>query len=36
VANAEWLTHQRLELETDLIGAHVLFEEHAPPAQFLG
>ena len=31
-----WLRHQRLELETDLIGAHVLSTGHAPTAQFLG
>jgi len=34
--NAAWLRHQRVELETDLIGAHVLSTGHAPRAQFLG
>jgi hypothetical protein len=36
VANAGWTARQRLELETDLIGAHVLTYGTAPPAQFLG
>jgi hypothetical protein len=36
VVNDAWLVHQRLELENDLIAAHVLVLEHAPPAQFLG
>jgi len=31
-----WLKHQRLELETDLIGAFVLTTRAAPSAQFLG
>jgi hypothetical protein len=31
-----WLSHQRLELETDLIAAHVLELGRAPPAQFIG
>jgi len=34
--NPAWPRHQRLELETDLIGAHVLSTGHAPTAQFLG
>lgn len=34
--NPTWLRHQRLELETDLIGAHVLAMGQAPAAQFLG
>jgi hypothetical protein len=34
--SAAWLRHQRLELETDLIGAHVLSFGEAPTAQFLG
>ena len=34
--NAVWLRHQRVELETDLIGAHVLSTGQAPTAQFLG
>lgn len=36
VANAGWTARQRLELENDLIGAHVLTVGSAPPAQFLG
>jgi hypothetical protein len=36
VENSRWLRHQRVELETDLIGAHVLSAGHAPFAQFLG
>jgi hypothetical protein len=35
-ATGGWEKHQRLELETDLIAAHVLELGHAPPAQFLG
>ncbi len=31
-----WRSHQRLELENDLIAAHVLAEERPPVAQFLG
>jgi hypothetical protein len=31
-----WKRHQRLELETDLIGAHVLQLDRAPAAQFIG
>jgi hypothetical protein len=31
-----WHRHQRLELETDLIAAHVLAAGEAPAAQFLG
>ena len=34
--NSAWLRHQRLELETDLIGAHVISLGDAPIAQFLG
>jgi hypothetical protein len=34
--NSAWLRHQRVELETDLIGAHVLTTGHGPTAQFLG
>jgi len=36
VENFGWLRHQRVELETDLIGGHVLSIGHAPIAQFLG
>jgi hypothetical protein len=36
VRNDAWLDHQRLELETDLIAAHVLTTCRVPPAQFLG
>jgi hypothetical protein len=32
----EWEPHQRLELETDLIAAHVLRHGRPPPAQFIG
>jgi hypothetical protein len=34
--NGGWLPHQRLELECDLIGAHLLATAKVPPAQFLG
>lgn len=36
VQNNDWYTHQRLELENDLIAAHVLHLEAVPSAQFLG
>jgi hypothetical protein len=36
VVNNAWLAHQRLELETDLIAAHVLTTQSVPRAQFLG
>jgi hypothetical protein len=36
VANPTWLDHQRLELENDLIAAHVLTTGRVPSAQFLG
>jgi hypothetical protein len=36
VVNAGWLPHQRLELECDLIGAHLLVMSSVPPAQFIG
>jgi hypothetical protein len=32
----DWLDHQRLELENDLIAAHVITTELVPSAQFLG
>jgi hypothetical protein len=32
----EWHAHQRLELETDLIAAHLLALGRVPPAQFIG
>ena len=32
----DWLRHQRLELETDLIAAQVLAAGHVPAAQFIG
>jgi len=32
----DWETHERLELETDLIAAHVLTLGRVPPAQFIG
>jgi hypothetical protein len=31
-----WERHQRQELETDLIAAHILSTGHVPPAQFIG
>ena len=31
-----WESHQRLELETDLIGAHILALGRVPAAQFIG
>jgi hypothetical protein len=34
--NQEWLRHQRQELETDLIAAHVLALHKVPAAQFVG
>jgi hypothetical protein len=36
VSNDEWLAHQRLELENDLIAAHVVHTGRVPTAQFLG
>jgi hypothetical protein len=36
VRNDSWLSHQRLELETDLIGSHLLVTVEVPPAQFIG
>ena len=36
VFNQTWLPHHRLELECDLIGAHLLFCGAAPSAQFIG
>jgi hypothetical protein len=36
VLNRTWYQRQRLELETDLIGAHVLAVGDVPAAQFLG
>ena len=33
VLNGNWLAHHRLELENDLIGAHVLTTEAVPAAQ---
>lgn len=32
----EWLPHQRLELEVNLIAAHLLVTGRLPAAQFLG
>jgi hypothetical protein len=34
--NDSWFGHQRLELENDLIAAHVLEHGAPPSAQFLG
>jgi hypothetical protein len=36
VINGAWKEHQRLEVETDLIGAHVLTVGEVPSGQFLG
>jgi hypothetical protein len=36
VISDAWYTHQRLELETDLIAAHVLTTGMTPAARFLG
>jgi hypothetical protein len=36
VLNDDWGPHQRLELECDLIGAHLLNTGVVPPAQFIG
>jgi hypothetical protein len=36
VLNDDWLSHQRLELENDLIAAHLLHTGVIPVAQFLG
>jgi hypothetical protein len=36
VGDASWWPHQRLELENDLIAAHILEEETVPLAQILG
>lgn len=36
VLSDDRLRNQRLELETDLIAAHVIATQHAPVAQFLG
>ena len=36
VQNDSWLSHLRLELECDLIGAHLLVLGVVPPAQFMG
>ena len=36
VSGPDWLRHQRLELETDLIAAYVLATRQVPAAQFIG
>ena len=36
VLNKAWLAHQRLELETDLIAAHILATGNVPAVQSLG
>lgn len=36
VVNNSWLDHQRLEVENDLIAAHVLVIGRIPEAQFIG
>jgi hypothetical protein len=36
VINGEWLAHHRLELENDLIAAHIVQTGSVPAAQFLG
>jgi hypothetical protein len=35
VLNEAWLSHQRLKLECDLIGAHLLSMATVPSAPFL-
>lgn len=36
VLDGTWAPHQRLELETDLIAAHLLATDRVPSGQFLG
>jgi hypothetical protein len=36
VISSDWLPHQRLELENDLIAAHLLSTDAVPAAQFVG
>ncbi len=36
VVNEAWLAHRQQELETDLMGAHLLATDKPPAAQFLG
>ncbi|MCC7023960.1 MAG: hypothetical protein IT338_14145 [Thermomicrobiales bacterium] len=36
VIDDTWLSHHRLELENDLIAAHVLATERVSAAQFMG
>jgi hypothetical protein len=36
VANKEWLLHQRLELENDIIASHLIATGEVPSAQFRG
>jgi hypothetical protein len=36
ILNDGWEDHQLLELETDLIAAHILVTSRVPLAQFLG
>ena len=36
VLNPDWLPHERLELETDLIAAHTIAFAAPPAAQFIG
>jgi hypothetical protein len=36
VLNGGWLSHQRLELECDLLGAHLIVTGTVPPCQFIG
>lgn len=36
VANGSWLDHQRLEVENDLIAAHILVTGRVPEGQFIG
>lgn len=36
VVNDNWLSHHRLELENDLIAAHILQTGEIPTVQFLG
>jgi hypothetical protein len=36
VLNSDWQAHHRLELETDLVGSHLLVHGIVPAAQFIG
>jgi hypothetical protein len=36
IVNGDWLSHQRLELENDLLASHLLVTGEIPVAQFRG